>query len=628
MRGWRVVLELPVFLICVTAAVMVGAHAVPLTQAAKPTVVSGSTFEQSFDEASVRGFFEGYCATCHQAGRSGADFTDEMINLEAMRHDRSFWREVARRVSTREMPPRRFPQPLEEQRTALLAWLEKEVLNAPADETRPNLLVRRLQRTEYANTIRDLLGVQFKTGVDFPKDETLWRPVHAVGEMAPDLAKQYRSAAEKIVEEVLSKDLQASPGEVQGLLDWIAAMRQAACSGTLDADTKGPLIAFARRAYRKQFGVAEMEELNAILNHAEKHGRTSEEVLKLSMIEILSSPRFLTRVESNAEANTKRRVDPFILASRLSFLLWRSTPDAELLDLAETGTLSEHLGAQVKRMLADKRSGALAAEFANSWLSLEKLNAATHVDQPLRDAMRQETEMFVANVLREDRSVLEFLDADYTFLNHRLADHYGICGVQGDAMRRVALPTRERGGLVTHASVLTLTSSSSDTRPVSRGKWVLETLLNTPPIRPPAGLLQSLDNVPNSFGSGSVRQLLETHRANSSCAQCHEKMDAIGVSLENFDIAGIRKGSPADARGTLPGGQTLNDVRDLRTYLVSQREPFVNGLSEALLRFALSRKLDDQDRKALEGVHGRVAQHQYRFSQVILEVVQSEAFRR
>jgi hypothetical protein len=328
-------------------------------------------------------------------------------------------------------------------------------------------------------------------------------------------------------------------------------------------------------------------------------------------------------------------VDEYALASRLSYFLWSSMPDEQLFTLARKKTLKKNLEAEVRRMLKDPKSRALVDNFAGQWLQLRNLKLVApdkktfpEFDDTLRDAMQSETEMFFSNVIREDRSVLDFLAADYTFVNERLARFYGMNDVKGDGFQRVSLKGTQRGGLLTQASVLTLTSNPTRTSPVKRGKWVLDNLLGTPPPPPPPDvpLLQEGGKL-----TGSLRQRMEQHRENPSCAGCHARMDPIGFGLENFDGIGAWREKDGefgiDPAGKLVSGETFNGIDDLKTILLkSRRDDFVRCLSEKMLTYALGRGLDYYDRCAVDQITKRLAKGQYRFSALILEVTKSTPF--
>ncbi len=400
------------------------------------------------------------------------------------------------------------------------------------------------------------------------------------------------------------------------------------------------LAAFARRAYRRAVTPAEVDRLVGVWNVARKHGESFERGMQLAVTAALVSPNFLFRVE--AETGKTRDLNDFELASRLSYFLWGSTPDDELLRTAEQGKLKNPvvLKAQARRMLKDPRSRALTDNFAGQWLQLRKLERVTPdtgtfpgFDESLRAAMRQETELFFNAVVREDRPITEFLDSNWTFLNERLARHYGNTTVRGDGFRKVTLSGGRRGGVLTHASVLTLTSNPTRTSPVKRGKWVLDNLLNTPPPPAPPGVAQLPDDEEKKEAlSGTLRQRLEQHRKDPACASCHQRMDPIGFGLENFDAVGawrLKDGdSPVDASGTLPDGRSFQGPAELRKTLLGMKGQFTKAFTEKLLTYALGRGIESTDRCNIDAMAAHVAKSQYRFSAVVESIVTSEPFRK
>ena len=310
-------------------------------------------------------------------------------------------------------------------------------------------------------------------------------------------------------------------------------------------------------------------------------------------------------------------------------------PDEELFAQAQLGTLRKNLDAQIKRMLKDPKSHALVDNFAGQWLQIRNLSQASPArekypkfDDKLREAMQRETEMFFDNIVREDRSVLEFLDSDYTFLNERLAKHYGIDGVKGDHFRKVSLKGTPRGGLLTQGSILTITSNPTRTSPVKRGKWVLENILGTPPPPPPPDVPELKEG---RALKGTLRERMEQHRANPLCASCHQRMDPIGFGFENFDGVGAWREKEGDKEidpaGELVTGESFKGPADLRTILLNQkRNDFVHCLSEKMLTYAMGRGLEYYDRCATDAVAKELAKKNYRFSQLITAVVKSTPF--
>jgi hypothetical protein len=330
------------------------------------------------------------------------------------------------------------------------------------------------------------------------------------------------------------------------------------------------------------------------------------------------------------------------LASRLAFFLWSSIPDDELLSTAMAGTLHDPpvLERQVRRMLADGRSSTLVTNFASQWLSLPRLHDVIpdpeifpEFDGNLRDAFLKETELLLESQLGADRSLLELLSADYTFVNERLARHYGIAYVYGSRFRRVTLPPGirgVRGGLLGHGSILTLTSYPTRTSPVQRGRWVLEGLLGTPPPPPPP----ETPPFPGSQDGGtllSIRQRTERHRTHPACANCHSRMDPLGFAFEGFDAIGRwrasdESGKPIDASGVLPDGKRFDGIEGLRAMLLNEPDQFVRTATERLLTYALGRRVEPSDMPAVRKIVREAAQAQYRWSSLILGVVRSVPF--
>jgi mono/diheme cytochrome c family protein len=398
----------------------------------------------------------------------------------------------------------------------------------------------------------------------------------------------------------------------------------------------------ARRAYRRP--VTDRDIAVPLELHRDASAEAGFEAgIEVALRAILTSPEFLFRVERDPPAASRGaayRISDFELASRLSFFLWSSIPDDRLLETAERGRLSDAavLDAEVSRMLADSRAEALTTNFASQWLYLRNLAAAVpnlrlypDFDDNLRQAFRRETELFFESIVREDRSVLDLLDADYTFLNERLARHYEIANVYGDRFRRVALPKESpRRGLLGHGSILTVTSHATRTSPVRRGKWILENILGTPPPPPPP----TVPPLAEKSAGGRVqtmRELMAEHRSNAVCATCHRSMDPLGLALENFDAVGRWRtrdddGAPVDASGSTPGGETFDGLAGLRQMLLARPEVFVDTFAEKLLTFALGRGLDYADGPAVRRIRREGARDGYRFSAVVRAIAKSAPF--
>lgn len=399
---------------------------------------------------------------------------------------------------------------------------------------------------------------------------------------------------------------------------------------------------FAKRAYRRPATQAELDRLMKLFSLADKNGERFERSIQVTLEAVLVSPHFLFRGEVQPDPDNPgsvHLVDEYALASRLSYFLWSSCPDDELFALAEKKALRKNLEAQVKRMLKDPRSHALVENFAGQWLQIRNLKLVTpdyfqypEFDEELRSSMQRETEMFFESILREDRTVLDFIDADYTYVNERLARHYGLTNFKGEGFQKVSLKGTPRRGLLTQGSVLTLTSNPTRTSPVKRGKWVLENILGTPPPPPPPEVPE-LSEAKEKVLSGTLRQRMEQHRENPICASCHARMDPIGFGLENFNGIGEWRNQDGkfkiEPAGKLVSGEAFNGPGDLAGILVQKKKgDFVRCLSEKMLTYALGRGMEYYDKCAVDQISAGVAKQNYRFSSVILEVVKSVPFQK
>ncbi len=400
------------------------------------------------------------------------------------------------------------------------------------------------------------------------------------------------------------------------------------------------LASLATRAFRRPASKADITKLMAF--YKKGAGESGFDAgIEAALKSVLVSPEFLFRVEREpmgGNENGVYRISDLALASRLSFFIWSSIPDDELLDLAIAGELSkdEVLEAQVRRMLADERSISLVNNFASQWLHLPNLAAITpdlrlfpDFDDNLRQAFRKETELFVESILREDRNVMDLLSADYTFLNERLANHYDIPGIYGSRFRRVEMdPAFHRGGLLRQGSILTVTSYATRTSPVIRGNWVLENVIGTPPPPPPADVPSLDDNTVDA--TLSMRDRLAQHRANPACAGCHDLMDPVGFALENYDAVGrwreFEDGADIDVSGGLPDGSEFIGVGPLEKGLLERPELFVKTLSQKLMTFALGRGVEPYDAPAIRKVIREAEQNDFSFSSIIVGITKSVPF--
>jgi len=418
-----------------------------------------------------------------------------------------------------------------------------------------------------------------------------------------------------------------------------ALFRPGAGQPNLEFSARAVLAAFGKRAFRRPLAPAEVERFVWIYKQALKKGGNFEQSVQTALTAVLVSPHFLFRGEVQANPDNPKVAGPiseWALASRLSYFLWSTMPDDALFAEAEKGTLRKNLDVQVRRMIADKKAGALVENFAGQWLQVRNLK---HVqpdlkifpewDRELATAMERETEMLFEAIMREDRPVLDFIAADYTFVNERLARHYDIPGIEGDAFVKVKLPPNRPGGILGQGSFLTLTSNPTRTSPVKRGKYVLENLLGTPPPPPPPEV-PDLDNKKPGELQGTLRQRMEQHREDPNCSTCHARMDPIGFGLEHYDGIGAWRdkdaGAAIDPQGRLVSGEGFKGPAELRNILLTKkRGDFLRCFGEKMLTYALGRGLEYYDRTTLSKLTA-ASEKDPKFSNIVLEVVRSVPF--
>ncbi len=397
----------------------------------------------------------------------------------------------------------------------------------------------------------------------------------------------------------------------------------------------------ARRAFRRPVAARELDNIIALVERVQEQENSFEEGLAVGIQAILVSPDFLFRMERDRRAVSASThsmpISQHELATRLSYFLWASMPDASLRRAADAGTLRNPvvLAAQVRRMLRDPKARALAENFGSQWLQFRALESTTRdrerfpdFEDYVRLSMRRETELFFEHIVRDDRSIIDFIDGRYTYINERLARHYGIPNVSGPEFRRVDLTNTPRGGVLTQGSVLTVSSYATRTSPVLRGKWVLDNLLGRPPDDPPPDVPNLEDSEIGS--TASMREQLQQHRKNPTCASCHRRMDPLGFGLENFDAVGAWRTMdgkfPIDSSGTLPDGEEFEGPVELRAILKGEREAFTRTLTSKLLTYALGRGLERYDTKTVRQIASRLPAQNYRFSSLVLEIVNSLPF--
>jgi hypothetical protein len=415
---------------------------------------------------------------------------------------------------------------------------------------------------------------------------------------------------------------------------------EAACARTI-------VSTLARRAFRRPSTDADLQLLMPFYESGRSEGGSFDEGIEAVLQRILADPEFIFRGErepANVAAGAAYQLTDLELASRLSFFLWSSIPDDELIDVAARGRLRSPgvLEQQVRRMLADPRSGALVSNFTGQWLSVRGLRTAEPVvnlfpdfDDNLRHAMQREVELFFASIVQEDRSILDLLTADYTFVNERLAKHYGIRNIYGPQFRRVSLPEEfdMRRGLLGKGALLTVTSNPARTSPVTRGKWLQQTLLGVSPPDPPPGVEAALAAPTGNTGNSktpTMRQQLEAHRRNPTCSSCHSIFEPMGIALENFDAVGawrtLEEGGPIDASGILPDGTKVDGIVSLRNAFVRYSDQFARVVAEKLLTYSLGRGVEHQDMPMVRTMARAAAADNYRFSSLVLSIVRSDMF--
>jgi len=592
-----------------------------------PAPARGDGFDQN-----VRPLLQQHCLRCHGGEKKpkGDVNLAKFANEESLRGDPDLWLRVVDVLVDRTMPPpgdRAGPGVDGRQHAAASIRAILDAVEGVKDPG-PNL-IQRLTRRQYNNTIRDLLGVDTHPADAFPADggggagfdnnaSTLFIP--------PILMEKYLAAAA----DVLNK---ADPARY--------IMVRAGPGLSKEEAARRCVAAFAGRAFRRPVDSDEVARLLRLFQRAEARGDSFEAAVRLALRAVLASPNFLYLLDRDrTDVEGPYRVSDHELACRLSYFLWSSIPDAELSDLAEAGRLHqpEVLELQVRRMLADPRSRALAEDFAGQWLRVGSLAELAEPDKrlfpeytpELRDAMVEEAVSFFHAILREDRPVVELLDSYYTYLNEPLAKHYGIEGVAGLEFRRVELKDHRRGGVLGMAAVLTLTSYPRRTSPVLRGKWVLEELLGTPPPPPPA-MVKSLPTDDRIRNGLTFRERLEQHRKKAECASCHARLDPLGFGLENFDVLGRWRDQiqqkPVDASGKLATGEEFVGPVALKTILAeTKRELFVRNLVERMLSYALRRGVEYYDTPTVKQIMEELEAKDYRGASLVAAVVESFPF--
>lgn len=586
-------------------------------------------------EDCVKPFFNSYCTDCHGIHRmeGGVNFAPALAAPGASSSTKP-WKQALANIKTHDMPPDDAKkQPTDEERQVFVDWMDKIKFLSPKDPGA--FVIRRLTKTEYGNTLRGLFGVNPTIAAELP-DEVFGEGY--LNTLSPLQSEQYLSIANEVLNQVLAPKDQP-PTEIQKRLFGDAP----APGSDLRTAARKVAVQLTRNAYRRPASEAELDLLLRVFDLAQENKLDYSESLRLMLKAILVSPQFLfiTPAKEMEAGQTIAPLDDYQLASRLSYLLWATLPDAELAALADAGTLHEQpvLLAQVKRLLADPKSRALFDGFGAQWLGLMELQNKTfdtamfpQMTADMRTAMIDEARLFFESIVRENRSVIEFIDSDTTFLNGTLATLYGLeKSVTGPEMRKVILEDKNRGGILGMPGILATTSFPNRTSPVKRGVWVLEQVLgeHVPPAPPNVPPLDKQDK--QAVENLTLRQRTELHRTNAVCANCHKILDPIGFGLENFDAIGRWRdqddtGGAIDAAGELPGDKRFSSPRELKALIAARKDELARNLTRKLLAYALCRQLEGYDEIVVDQLMEAIAKDGYRMQDLISEIVISYPF--
>lgn len=593
----------------------------------------------------VQPVLETLCYECHGYGSSeggmafdAAESTDDLVA------NRKLWGQVWENLLTHNMPPGDMPQPTETERRTLSRWIGQTVFRLDANAPDPGrVTIRRLNREEYRYSVLDLLGIKFNVYEHFPADDTGYGfdTIADVLTVPPTLMDKYFDAAAQISERLLEK-AENKPEEVR-LVFGEEPLPESA--DERDQRVRAIVKRVASRAYRQPVSDGFVDQLLGLARKMIDSVEPTLEQLVCGAVEaVLVSPRFIYRAEFQPQPDDPQSVHPldeFALASRLSYFLWSSLPDEELFELAEQGKLREQLPEQLRRMVEDPKSDRFVENFVGQWLmtrSVKGIHKGRRYHGKigrLRDDMEDETLQFFTHIMREDQPIVDLIAADYSFLNDDLAEFYEVPGVVGDQLRLVKFePGSPRGGVLTHASVLMVTANPNRTSPVKRGKFVLDNLLGLPaPPAPPD--VPDLEESRERREQITLREQLARHRADPNCSSCHDKMDPLGIGLENFDAIGRwreeERGLPIDASSQLASGESFADIRELREILVGKRRLFYRCFTRKLMTYALGRGIEYTDTPQIEAIVDAMMAEETevdrtRFSKLLLGIVNSPQF--
>lgn len=601
-------------------------------------------------ETAIRPLMVKYCTECHDEDVTKGDLNlDRFTTRDQAIDSLALWQRAGMRIENKEMPPRKEEnQPTDEERALITKWIgtlqvdEADCSQIANEESvawySGDVMSRRLNRMEYEYTLRDLLGVELSLAQSLPADGAGGEGFDNNGAalfLSAIQMEKYLAGADVAIETAL-------PDRAEEAGDRLAKLIPVLPSESLaprDA-AKQVLEGFAYRAWRKPVPPESLEGLLTLFDKGQARGDSYEKSIKLAMKAVLVSPHFLFLAEPHPLEKGNYALGGYELASRLSYFLWSSMPDEALLASAASGALQDpnEIQAQVKRMLQDPKAEALGRQFGGQWMGISQLGEIVKPDQnkfpeytpAVLAAMGAEAFTYFNSIIREDRSLLELIQSDYTYVNQELAALYGIPGVEGETLQRVQLADASRGGLLGMGAVLMQTSHPLRTSPVLRGKWVMEVILGAH-VPPPPPNVPSLPEDGHNTEGLTLRQQLEIHRDNAECAGCHSKMDPLGFGLENYDPIGRWRATdlekPIDASGVLPSGEAFNGPSELKAILMNQKDAFANNFTRKMLGYALGRSLNRYDNCVITDGLAALQASEYRPSALITEIVLSYPFR-
>ena len=584
-------------------------------------------------------FIKRYCLECHSGEKPKASLDlSRFDSMDKILSEALLWDDILIRLSQGDMPPKEADLPTLNERSEFLNWVESSLQKA-ACQSGPHAgpaVLRRLNRAEYSASVRDLLDIHFDAGEALPSDGSGGEGFDNASEtlfISPIHAEKYMDAARVAVEYAFA--------DPRSLRRFLVAEPDEKTSPEVAA--RRVIEDFLPRAFRRSIPESEILEYLALFHAAYKADPSFMVAIRLTLQAVLISPKFLFIAEEPNFDSKPHKVTDHELASRLSYFLWGSLPDDELLKAAEEGNLSDSriLQEQFKRMLGSQNSRKVrnfSQNFVEQWLGTRALGREFKPDKSIRGydselegGMKYEPVFFFHEILTENRSLLDLLKADYTYVNRRLARHYRIKGEFREQPKRVQLTDENRrGGLLSMAAVLAVSSYPHRTSPVLRGKWILETILGDPPPPPPSNVPE-LEESASSVSSESLRQRLELHRQDVACAQCHDRIDPLGFGLENYGVLGRWRdkyeGHTVDARGALPDGTTFSGPAELKLALLGRKDQFVRHLTKKMLGYALGRGLTYYDYCAVNSIVDKLRANDYKSHHLLFGIIQSVPFR-